>query len=180
MVVLVNFNLFYNLVKVQSSNNSLISLNFAQLAHLAFSLSINICATSIIAIKAWCVQAEDGFQDEFVDFALIGHMTRAYIQEIPQVADEKRDWYPNPDAGNQDIGPPDRVGCNLYSDWRKLSLGIRVLSRSSLSLQFASLVTIAICAQFGFTVIGDVYTPVGIQLVVRNSFQGITLMVLIS
>jgi hypothetical protein len=34
--------------------------------------------------------------------------------------------------------------------------------------------------QFGLTGIADVFMPLGIQLAVRNSFKGITLMVLIS
>jgi hypothetical protein len=54
------------------------------------------------------------------------------------------------------------------------------LSRSLFSLQIASLVTITICIHFGLTGIAEVFTPVGIQLAVRNTFQGITLMPLIS
>ena len=54
------------------------------------------------------------------------------------------------------------------------------LSRSLFSLQIATLVTITICIHFGLGGISDVFLPVGIQLAVRNSFQGITLMVLIS
>jgi hypothetical protein len=55
---------------------------------------------------------------------IVDRMTRACIQEIQQVADGKRDRYPNPDAGDQDTGSPDRVGCDLHSDWCKLRLGV--------------------------------------------------------
>ena len=178
-VVLANFEVFYHCPNVQSFSNLLLSLSITQLAHLAFSLSINIYATSIIALKAWCVHVDDVFENRFVDLALIDHMTRAYIQEIPQVADGKRDRDPNPDTGNQDLGSPDRVGCNLYSDWRKLHLGVQAwvhVIGISLSFQVMSLVAFTIFIHFGLTV----YVPASMQLVVRNSFQGITLMVLIS
>jgi hypothetical protein len=33
-------------------------MSITQVAHLAFSLSINIYATSIIALKAWCVHVD--------------------------------------------------------------------------------------------------------------------------
>ena len=100
-------------------------------------------------------------------------MTHAYLQEIPQVADGKRYRYPKPHTGNQDIGSPDRVGCGLYSDWRKLRLGVQAhvqLSGFFFSFQVTSLVSIIIFMYFGPTGIADIFLPVGIQLVVRNNF----------
>jgi hypothetical protein len=70
--------------------------SFTPMAHIALSLLVNIFATSIIALKAWCVHVYGVFEKYFVDCALIGDTTFAWIQEIPQVADGKRDWYPNP------------------------------------------------------------------------------------
>jgi hypothetical protein len=71
-------------------------ISITQIAHIALSLLVNIFATSIIALKAWCVHVHVVFDKYFVDCALIDDTTCAYIQEIPQVADGKRDWYPNP------------------------------------------------------------------------------------
>ena|SRR5579863_4835493 len=42
-------------------------MSIVQLANLAFSLLINIFATSIIAIKAWCVRVDGVFGKDFVD-----------------------------------------------------------------------------------------------------------------
>jgi hypothetical protein len=70
--------------------------NITQMAYLSLSLLINIYATSIIALKAWCVRVDDVFGKHLVDRALIDDTTCAYIQEIPQVADGKRDGSPNP------------------------------------------------------------------------------------
>jgi hypothetical protein len=92
-----------------------------QLAHQTLSLLINIAATSIIALKAWCVCV----YGDFVDGALIDDTTRAYMKEIPQVVDGKWDGCPNPYTGSQGIGSPGRVGCDLYFDWCKLRLGIQ-------------------------------------------------------
>ena len=176
-----NIELFHHWHNTQSLIHLLWLLNITQVAHLAFSLSINIYATSVIALKAWCVHVDGVFEKHFVDFALIDHMTRAYIQEIQQVADGKRDRCPNPDTGTQDIGSPHRVGCDLYSNWCKLHLGVQArVVTICFSLQVMSLVTITICIRFGLPGIAEVFLPVGIQLVVRNSFQGFTLMVLIS
>ena len=100
-------------------------LNITQLAHLAFSLATNVCATSIIALKAWCVHVNAVFEKKIIEFALIDHITRAYIQEVQQVIDGKRVGCPNPDTGIQDIGSPDRVGCDLHSDWCKLRLAVQ-------------------------------------------------------
>jgi hypothetical protein len=58
--------------------------------HLALSLLINIYATSIIALKAWCVHVT---KKHFINYALIDDTMHAYIQEIPQVADGKRYRY---------------------------------------------------------------------------------------
>jgi hypothetical protein len=52
------------LVAVGEGNtpNTLFSImDVFQVAHLAFSLLINISATSIIALKAWCVRVEGAF-----------------------------------------------------------------------------------------------------------------------
>jgi hypothetical protein len=53
-------------------------LSITQVAHLAFSLLINIYATSIIALKAWCVHVCGVSEKQLVDFALIDLMTRTY------------------------------------------------------------------------------------------------------
>jgi hypothetical protein len=63
---------------------------------LALSLLINIYATFIIALKAWCVHFDRILGKHLVDCALIDDPMRAYIQEIPQVADENRDRCQNP------------------------------------------------------------------------------------
>jgi len=84
------------------------------LTHLVLSLSINIYATSIIALKAWCVHFDRVTGTHFTNCALIDDTMRAYIQEIPQVADGKWYRYPNPYTGNQDIGCPGGVGYDLY------------------------------------------------------------------
>jgi uncharacterized protein YybS (DUF2232 family) len=77
-----------------------------QVAHLTLSLLINIFATSIIALKAWCVRIYGVVGKYFVDCALIDDAMCTYKQEIPQVADGKRDRDPNPWTGNQNIGYP--------------------------------------------------------------------------
>jgi hypothetical protein len=87
-----------------------------QVAHMGLSLIINIYATSIIALKAWCVRVHRVFRKHFVDRALIDNTTCAYIQEIPQVADGKWDRCPNASTGNEDIGTSCRVWCDSYSD----------------------------------------------------------------
>jgi hypothetical protein len=99
-------------------------IDIAQVAHVTLSLLINISATSIIALKAWCVRFDGVFGKHIVDYALIDDTMHAYIQEIPQVAGGERDECPNPFTGNQDIGSPGRVGCDLYSDWCKFRLDV--------------------------------------------------------
>jgi hypothetical protein len=69
-----------------------------QLTHLALSLLINISATSLIALKAWCVYGF--FGKHFVNRTLIDGTTRLYMQEIPQAAVGKWDWCPNPHRSN--------------------------------------------------------------------------------
>ena len=76
-----------------------------QFTYPALSLLINIFATSIIALKAWCVHVHGVFRIQFLGCALIDDMMRMYIQEIPQVADGKRDD-PNPYRRNEDFSPP--------------------------------------------------------------------------
>jgi len=71
-------------------------VNGTLLAHLALSLLINIYATSIIALKAWCVHFDRVTGKLSTYCALVDDTMRAYIQEIPQVADRKRCRYPNP------------------------------------------------------------------------------------
>jgi hypothetical protein len=66
------------------------------LTHLALSLLINTYATFIIGLKAWCVHLDRVIGKYFTDCSLIDNAMRAYIQEIPQVADRKRYRYPNP------------------------------------------------------------------------------------
>ena len=105
----------------------------------------------------------------------VDDVTRAYIQEIPQVAEGKRGRHPNPHTGNQDIGSPDRVRCDLYSDWCKIHLGVQLplthgLTRFFLSPQVTSLVLLIIFLRIGLPDISSIFLPVGVQLVVRNSF----------
>ena len=69
---------------------------FTQMANIALSLLVNIFATSIIALKAWCVHVYGIFEKYFVNRALIGDTTCGCIQEIPQVADGKRYRDSNP------------------------------------------------------------------------------------
>jgi len=109
-------------------------IDFGQVAHLTISLLINISATSIIAFKAWCARFDRVLRKHLLT-ALIDDTTHPPMQEIPQVADGKRDRCPNPWAGDQDIGPPGRVGNGLYSDWCKFLLGVqvRVVTISSFS-----------------------------------------------
>jgi hypothetical protein len=87
-----------------------------QLAHLILSSLVNICATSIIARKTWCVRVGGVFALHFVDSALIGDIMRARIKEISQITDRKWDQYPKPYTGNPDIGSPGRVGYDLHSN----------------------------------------------------------------
>ena len=70
-------------------------LDGTQLAYQALTLLINISVTSIIALKTWCVLVNSVFGKQFIDCAL-ADATRAYMQEVPQVADGKRDRCPNP------------------------------------------------------------------------------------
>jgi hypothetical protein len=42
-----------------------------QLTHQSLSLFINIFATSLIALKAWCVRVDGVFGKQIVDYALI-------------------------------------------------------------------------------------------------------------
>jgi hypothetical protein len=133
--------------------------------HLALSLLINIYATSIIALKAWCVHVT---KKHFINYALIDDTMHAYIQEIPQVADGKRYRYPNPKTGNQDIGCPGEVEYDLYSDRCKFcSMYKQGLSRFLFSLQVMILASIFISFQFGF--ISSVFMPVAQQLIVRST-----------
>jgi hypothetical protein len=60
------------------------------LTYLALSLLINIYATSIIGLKAWCVHFNRVTGNPFTDCAMIDGSMHAYIQEIPQVADGKQ------------------------------------------------------------------------------------------
>jgi hypothetical protein len=71
-------------------------LNDIILTHLALSLLINIYATSIITLKAWCVHFDRVTGKLYTHCALVDHTMRPYVQEIPQVADGKRCRYPNP------------------------------------------------------------------------------------
>jgi hypothetical protein len=71
-------------------------VNGTILAHLALSLLINIYATSLIALKAWCVHFDRVTGTHSTYCALVDNTMRAYIQEIPQVAEGKRCRYPNP------------------------------------------------------------------------------------
>jgi hypothetical protein len=71
-------------------------INITHPAHLTLSVLINIFATFIITLKAWCVRVYGVFGKYFVECAFIDDATCAYIQEIPQVADRKRERYPNP------------------------------------------------------------------------------------
>jgi hypothetical protein len=80
--------------------------DIAQVVPLTLSLFINIFATSIIARKAWYVRVHGVFGKYIVDCILVGDTTCMYIKEIPQATHGKRDQYPNPFTGNQDIGPP--------------------------------------------------------------------------
>jgi len=66
------------------------------MTHLGLSLLINIYATSIIALKAWCVHFDRVTGKLPTYCALVDDTMRAYIQEIPQVADRRRYRYPNP------------------------------------------------------------------------------------
>jgi hypothetical protein len=123
-IVLRDFSIFHHWKSTPSLIHLLSLLNIAQIAHLAFSLATNVCATSIIALKAWCVHVNAVFQkNSFTSTWLT--ISRAYIQEVQQVVDGKRVGCPNPDTGIQDIGSSDRVGCDLYSDWCKLRLAVQ-------------------------------------------------------
>ena len=101
-------------------------------------------------------------------------MTHACIQEIPQVAERKRDQCQNPHTSNQDIGSPGRVWHDLYSPWCKLCLGVRA-QVVTVSLQVTSLVFITILLHFELGDLSTVFLPVGVQLVVHNSFSRISL-----
>ena len=150
-------------------------LNGTLLAHFALSLLINIYATSLISLKAWyvrfnCVTGKLSTYCPFVDDTM-----RTYIQEIPQVADGKRCRYPNPYTGTQDIGCPGGVGYDLYSDWCKFFLVYtQGLSRFLFSLQIMILAYTSISLQPGNENL-EIVMPVAQQLVVRNTYQGITL-----
>jgi hypothetical protein len=50
-------------------------MNITQVAHLTLSLLINISATSIIALKAWCVHIGRIFGKDFADFSLVDNIT---------------------------------------------------------------------------------------------------------
>ena len=68
---------------LQMLNRLIHMINATQVTQLTFSLLINIYATSVIALKAWCVIFGGVFKEYVVDFALMDDMTHAYIQEIP-------------------------------------------------------------------------------------------------
>jgi len=68
---------------LQKYNRLIHTINATQVTHLTFSLLINIYATSVIALKAWCVIVGGVFKEYIVDFALMDDMTYAYMQEIP-------------------------------------------------------------------------------------------------
>jgi hypothetical protein len=70
-------------------------INITHPVHLTLSMVVNIFATFIITLKAWCVRVYGVFGKCFVKCTYIDDATCAYIQEIPQVADRKRDRYPN-------------------------------------------------------------------------------------
>jgi hypothetical protein len=72
-------------------------VSITQPVHLTLSVVINIFATSIITLKAWCVRVYGVFRKYFAECAFIDDdATCTYIQEIPQVDDGRRDRYPNP------------------------------------------------------------------------------------
>ena len=144
-------------------------LDVTQVAYMTFSLLINIFATSIIALKAWCVRVGSVLGKVFVDFALIDYMTYACIQEVPQVTVGKRDRCQNPHTGNRDIGSSGRVGYDLYSARCKLRLGVRA-QVFTISLQVMSLASITTLLHFKLGDLCAIFLPVGVQLVVRNSF----------
>jgi hypothetical protein len=58
-------------------------VNGTLLAHFALSLLINIYATSIIALKAWCVHFDRVTSKLSTYRAFVDDTTRAYIQETP-------------------------------------------------------------------------------------------------
>jgi hypothetical protein len=147
------------------------TIDVAQVAHLALSLLINILATSIIALKAWCVRVDRVFRKHFVDRALINNTMRMYIQEIRQVANGKRNRFPIPNKCDQDISPAGRVGHNSHSEWRKHCLGVQArVVTAFLSLQVIGLISITVFLKFGLGQISTIILPVAIQLVVRNRF----------
>jgi hypothetical protein len=82
-------------IQVYITVNTILSIT--QVAQPVLSLLINIFATSIIALKAWCVCVHSVFAKHCVDVdcALIDNPTCAYIQETPQVAEGQWDRYPN-------------------------------------------------------------------------------------
>jgi hypothetical protein len=51
----IEFKLIYTDISLQSFNRFTDAIGGTQVAHMAFSLLINIYATSVIALKAWCV-----------------------------------------------------------------------------------------------------------------------------
>ena len=52
----IEFKLIYTDISLQSFNRFTDAIGGTQVAHMAFSLLINIYATSVIALKAWCVR----------------------------------------------------------------------------------------------------------------------------
>lgn len=95
---------------------------------------------------------------------------------MPQVFDEKWNGCPNPYTDCQDLGPPRRVGYDLYFDWCEFRLGIQARVLTALfSLQATILASHAILLHFRLGAVNDVFMPVGIQLVVRNNIKRVTL-----
>jgi hypothetical protein len=145
-------------------------VNDTILAHFALSLLINIYATSLIALKAWCV-CFNRITGKFSTYCpFVDDTMRTYIQEIPQVADGKWRRYPSPYTGNQDIDCRSRVGYDLYSDWCRFFLVYtQGLSRLLFSLQMTILSSISITLQSRNRQ-PEIIMPVAQQLVVRNIF----------
>jgi hypothetical protein len=95
-------------------------IKWTHMTYQTLSLLINIFATSLIALNAWCVYVNGAFGKYFVDYALIDG-----IKETPQVVDGKRIGYPKPYTGSKDTRSLSRVGYDLYSAWCKFRLGIQ-------------------------------------------------------
>jgi hypothetical protein len=144
-------------------------IDFGQVAHLTFSLLINISATSIIAFKTWCARSDRALRKHFVDCLDPCRKYRKLLME-----------------GGIGVQTPTQttriLALLVESGMIYILIGVSSalefkhgLSRFLFSLKVTSVTSIIISLRFGLKDISAIFTLVSIQLTVRNSFREATL-----